>query len=85
MYIFYLTLSENKPLCVQWLLKSLLSQIIWYLMQGICYFSNINCNENARMFAIISSTLKNWPTVLSDIIRFLETPAFLVPLIIIVW
>eukprot|EP00794_Sanderia_malayensis_P009100 gene9100-10072_t len=47
-------------------------------------YSNTGCSSTARMFDIISTTLKEWPKWLNEIVNFIETPAFIAPLVIII-
>jgi len=47
-------------------------------------FRNALCSESKNMFDIITARIQDLPTVLSESLKFIETPAFLVPVLIIV-
>ena len=42
-------------------------------------------NEDYTMFETLSITITTWPIVLKDIVMFLGTVGFLIPVIIILW
>ena len=42
-------------------------------------------DENYTMFETLSITITTWPIVLKDIVMFLGTVGFLIPVIIILW
>eukprot|EP00795_Rhopilema_esculentum_P009085 gene9085-16739_t len=62
----------------------LLTFLLCVLGVGWGLTRNFLCLSDKKMFDIISLRIKDWPTVLSEIMNFVETPAFLVPVLIII-